>query len=156
MEGQLEVTTEAQRHGEERSKKVYCLKQGGKMRFKILSIVSVIVLAVLFSWTNSSMSASNPSPSYGFDVSIVPDQQAPGVYVAQLQVSEVASARVIAAPAIRFRAGEPSTTTTAGDGMNFRFSVSVTQSGDAAEYDASVLNGKTVVSSSHGKISLKN
>lgn len=126
------------------------------MRFKILSIVSFVVLTILFSWANSSMSASNPSPSYGFDVSIVPDQQVPGAYVAQLKVSELDSARVVAAPAIRFRAGEPSTTTTEGEGMNFRFSVSVTQSGDAAEYDASVLNGKTVVSSSHGKISLRN
>jgi hypothetical protein len=128
-----------------------------KMRLKLFSIVSLIIVVVVLCIANISMSAGTTSPSYSFDLSIVPAQQASDAYQAKLLIRELASNKVVAAPTVLFRAGEGANTTAGqgSDDTNFQFSVAVSKSGETAEYDASVLYAKTVVSRSQGKISLK-
>jgi hypothetical protein len=124
------------------------------MNLRLLYII--VIPAFLFSAT-FSMSEGTTKASYGFDVSIVPDEQVSDVYQAKLVVKELDSNMVVSAPTIRFRAGERANTTTAGEanGVNFQFSVAVNEKSGVAEYDAAVLQAKTIVSRSQGKISLR-
>lgn len=124
------------------------------MSFKLLSVISIVGFLFL---GNFFVGAGTSTPSYGFDVSIVPDQQISDAYQAKLVVRELDSNMVVAAPTIRFRAGEPANTTTAGgaNGVNFQFSVAVNEKDGTAEYDAAVLQANKIVSRSQGKISLR-
>ena len=131
-----------------------CATKGEDMKFKLLSVISIA--GFLFSG-NFFVGDGTSTPSYGFDVSIVPDQQVSDAYQAKLVVKELDSNTVVAAPTIRFRAGQTANTTTAGEtnGVNFQFSVAVNEKSGVAEYDAAVLQAKTIVSRSQGKISLR-
>src|SRR5262245_10423266 len=118
-----------------------------------ISIIGILSIASLF-----SIYAESPAASYGFDVSIFPDQEIANFYQAKLVIKELASDKVIAEPTIRLRSAEQGTTSTTGEtdnGINFQFSVGVNEKDGTAEYDASVLHAKTVVSRSKGKISFK-
>ena len=118
-----------------------------------ISIVGIVSIVSLF-----TVGADTPAPSYGFDVSIFPDQEIANVYQAKLVIKELTSDKVIAEPTIRLRSAQQGTTSTTGEtdnGINFQFSVGVNEKDGTAEYDASVLHAKTVVSRSKGKISFK-
>lgn len=118
-----------------------------------ISIVGIFSIASLF-----TIYADTPTASYGFDVSIFPDEEIANVYQAKLVIKELASDKVVAEPTIRFRSAEQGTTSTTGEtenGINFQFSVGVNEKDGKAEYDASVLQAKKVVSRSQGKISLR-
>lgn len=116
----------------------------------------LIVLALTFFTSYSLMNAATVSSNYGFDVSINPEATNPGIFQAKLVISELASGKVVAAPMIRFRAGESAETKAgdAKDGVNFKFSVSVDKKGSVAEYTAVVLDSNTEISRSQAKISL--
>jgi len=132
-------------------------KNGGNMGSRKLAI-SLFILALAFLFSFGFMNAATVPSNYGFDVSIDPEAATPGVFHAKFVVSELRSGKVVAAPIIRFRAGE-SAETTAGDaknGVNFKFSVSVDKKGSVAEYSAIVLNSNTEISRSQAKISLSN
>jgi hypothetical protein len=127
------------------------------MKLNKLMLLLVILGSAFFA-SYSLMNAATVPSNYGFDVSINPETATPGVFQAKLVISEVVSGKVVAAPTIRFRAGE-SAETTAGDtnnGINFKFSVSVDEKGSVAEYKAVVLNSNTEISRSQAKISLRN
>jgi hypothetical protein len=122
------------------------------------AFVLLLILASTFLASYSFMNAETTHSNYGFDVSINPEAAKPGVFQAKFVVSELGSGKVVAAPTIRFRAGQ-SAEATAGDpkdGVNFKFSVSVDANGSVAEYTAIVLNSNTEISRSQAKISLNN
>ncbi|MCI0442563.1 hypothetical protein L0152_05010 [bacterium] len=123
-----------------------------KLAFAILVIVSA------FFFSHGFMNAETVPSNYGFDVSINPEATNPGVFQAKLVISELASGKVVAAPTIRFRAGQAAETTVGEtkDGINFKFLVSVDQKGSVAEYTAVVLDSTTEVSRSQAKITLGN
>ena len=91
------------------------------------AILLPIILVLTFFTSYSFMNAETVPSNYGFDVSINPEVTNPGVFRAKLVISELASGKAVAAPTIRFRAGQPAETTTGDtkDGINFKFSVSV-------------------------------
>ncbi|MCI0618438.1 hypothetical protein L0244_36125, partial [bacterium] len=104
------------------------------------------------------LNAGTTQSNYGFDVSINPEATNPGVFQAKFVISELTSGKVVAAPTIRFRAGQPAETTAGDskDGIHFKFSVSIDQKGSLAEYTAVVLNSNTEISRSQAKIALSN
>ena len=121
-------------------------------------IVLILIVVSMFLVSYSFMNAETTPSTYGFDVSINPEAATPGVFQAKFVVSELSSGKVVAAPTIRFRAGEAAEST-AGDaknGVNFKFSVSVDEKGSVAEYSAVVLNSNTEISRTQAKISLSN
>lgn len=126
------------------------------MRIQIVIVALAILIAPLLSVPASFTNAGTASPSYGFDLSIAPDQDIANAYQAKLVITELASKKIIAAPVIRFRAGEPAQTTSQGsDDVDFQFSVAVNKTASAAEYEITLLRANTIVSHSQGKISLK-
>ena len=120
-------------------------------------VLMLILCSTMFLASDFTKAETIPS-NYGFDVSINPETAKPGIFQAKLVISELTSGKVVAAPTIRFRAGQ-SAEATAGDpkdGVNFKFSVSVDANGSVAEYTAIVLNSNTEISRSQAKISLNN
>lgn len=126
------------------------------MDLRKLPILMLLILAFAFSF--SFMNAETVPSNYGFDVSISPEAATPGVFQAKFVISELASKKIVAAPTIRFRAGEPAQVTAGHpkDGVNFKFSVSIDKKGLMAEYNAVVLSSNTEISRSKAKISLGN
>jgi hypothetical protein len=122
------------------------------------SILLLIILALAFFTSYSLMNAETVPSNYGFDVSINPEVTNPGVFHAKFVISELTSGKVVAAPTIRFRAGQPAETTAGNskDGIHFKFSVSIDQKGSFAEYTAVVFNSNTEISRSQAKIALGN
>jgi hypothetical protein len=122
------------------------------------SILLLIILALAFFTSYSLMNAETVPSNYGFDVSINPEVTNPGVFQAKFVISEITSGKVVAAPTIRFRAGQPAETTAGDskDGIHFKFSVSIDQQGSLAEYTAVVFNSNTEISRSQAKIALGN
>jgi hypothetical protein len=123
-------------------------------RYIFLMVILGLGLFFLQKFTHAETGSSN----YGFDISIHPEPAKPGVFQAKFVISELTSGKVVAAPTIRFRAGEQAETNAgdAKDGINFKFSVSVDVKGSLAEYTAVVLNSNTEMSRSQAKISLRN
>jgi hypothetical protein len=121
---------------------------------KLLILILIVISAFCFSYMNASSVSSN----YGFDVSITPDVAKQGVFQAKLVISELTSGKIVAAPTIRFRQGQPAEVTAVDikDGVNFKFSVSVDETGSVAEYSAAVLQSNTEISRSQAKISFGN
>jgi hypothetical protein len=122
------------------------------------SIFFLLIIVSIFLAPFSFMKAETFPSNYGFDVSINPEVATPGVFHAKFVVSELGSGKVVAAPTIRFRAGQAAESTAghASNGVHFKFSVSVDEKGSVAEYSAVVLNSNTEVSRSQAKISLSN
>jgi hypothetical protein len=127
------------------------------MRFKTISIY-LVVLITLSSVTARLFAANTDiAPSYGFDLSIVPDHEVANAYQANLIIRDLASTNIVAAPSIRFRSGQPAQAKSSeSNGINFEFSIAINENGSSVEYNAAVLHANTVVSRSQGKISLKN
>jgi hypothetical protein len=92
---------------------------------------------------------------YGFDASIVPEQNSPGIYQAKFAVVNLGNGKTLVAPTLRFRAGEPvSSSAVAESGDSFDFSVSVDSSASSAQYEVKVKNGSSVVSRTQARIAL--
>jgi hypothetical protein len=122
---------------------------------RILILTVIITSAFLFSY--SFINAETAPANYGFDVAINPDAAQSGVFQAKFVISELSSGKVVASPTIRFRAGESADATAGtGNGVNFKFSVSVDEKGSVAEYSAAVLDSTTEISHSQARILLKN
>src|SRR5262245_5739920 len=121
---------------------------------RLMILLLIVASAFYFSFINAATVPSN----YGFDVSITPESANQGIFQAKLVISELSSGKIVAAPTIRFRAGQPAETTAGQtkDGINFKFSVSVDEKGSVAEYSAAVLQSTTEISRSQAKISLSN
>ena len=124
-------------------------------KFFIFALV-LISASIFLSRTN--INAVTVPSAYGFDVSIFPEPGKEGVFQAKLVLSELASAKIVASPTIRFRAGQLAETTMgeAQDGFHFKFSVSVDERGSLAEYTAVVSDSTTEISRSQARISLTN
>ncbi len=120
------------------------------------TILLLSILALTFLTSYSLMNAETVPSNYGFDVSINPEATNPGVFQAKFVISELSSGKVVAAPMIRFRAGQPAETTAGDskDGVHFKFSVSVDEKGALAEYRAAVYNSNIEIARSEAKISL--
>ena len=123
---------------------------------KYFVLMSFVSLAVFFFY--GFLNAETTQSNYGFDVSINTEVTNPGVFHAKFVVSELTSGKVVAAPTIRFRAGQAAETTAGDskDGIHFKFSVSIDQKGSFAEYTAVVFNSNTEISRSQAKIALGN
>lgn len=122
----------------------------GNVRFLSLSFLILCVLAV-----SASGNTVNDAKNYGFDVSIIPEQNNAGVYQAKFSVTDLATTNVVVAPTLRFRAGESASTSAVGEsGVSFEFSVSINEAASTAEYQVKVKDGASVVSSSLAKIAL--
>jgi hypothetical protein len=123
------------------------------MKFTKLVITLFSVLACLVLLVN--LNAQTNSTNYAFDVSILPEQDSAGVFQAKLSVIDLHSNKVISAPTIRFRAGQPAHASSVDEnGMAFQFSVSVDELASVAEYKAEALKGSTTISRSQAKIAL--
>ncbi|HEY7161391.1 MAG TPA: hypothetical protein VH815_09025 [Acidobacteriota bacterium] len=127
------------------------------MTYRKMAVLMLILCSTMFLGSGFMKAEMIPS-NYGFDVAINPEEAQPGIFHAKFVVSELVSGKVVAAPTIRFRAGESAEATAgdAKDGVNFKFSVSVDAKGSLAEYTAVVLNSNTEISRSQAKITLSN
>jgi hypothetical protein len=102
-----------------------------------------------------SVRGETTSPNYGFKVSIFPEQASPGVYQAKFAVTDLNTDRIVSAPTIRFRAGQPAQASAEDGGKTaFKFSVSVNESGSVAEFKAEALKDGATISRSQGTVSL--
>lgn len=122
----------------------------------LVILIASLLMSTPASFSNAGSNAGTATPAYGFDLSIVPDEQVADAYLANLVITELSSKTIVASPSIRFRAGEPAQTTSQeGSDVDFQFSVAVNKSASAAEYDITLLHANSIVSRSQGKISLK-
>jgi hypothetical protein len=116
-----------------------------------------LALLILFALSlTSSMHALTDAINYGFDVSIVPEQNQAGIYQAKFTVINLNGDKVIVAPTIRFRAGEPASSSSTADdsGVVFDFSVSVDKEASIAQYQVKAHNVNGVISSVQAKVAL--
>lgn len=128
------------------------------MRSKLPISILLLVLALFVAISGTAIgSGATPSPTYRFELSITPDQQVSGVYLAKLVIKDLTANTSVAEPTIRFRAGDHPNTVSgeSANKLNYQFSVEVNETGDAAKYDASVSQGGAVISASQGTISLR-
>jgi hypothetical protein len=126
------------------------------MRLKVASMIIFSALVLCVIGFNGFINASTNPPGYGFNVSITPEQNSQGIFTAKFTVTNLNSSAVVAAPTIRFRAGEPaeSTSVSTEGGTSFSFSVSVDDKASIAEYEVKVLEGASIISRSQASISL--
>jgi hypothetical protein len=131
--------------------------QEEQMRFKEFCIASMIFLALALAVPNVFISAQTSSAAYDWNLLIVPDAKLANAFFAKLVVKEIGSNKVLVAPSLRFRAGEPVEATSGENenGIAFQFSVAVSPDGSTAHYKGTLTHANNVISSTQASISLR-
>ena len=121
-----------------------------------LKSILIIFATVLFVGAFALVGFGIPETKhYGFNVSIAPDQERADVYKATFQVTSINDGKLIAAPTLLFRAGQPaSCSVDGGSSASFKFDVSVMGSNPTAKYEIQVFDGKSLESKTVAEIKL--
>ncbi len=118
-----------------------------KHRFVRLALAAVLCLCC-------SQAAFAAVRALGSDVTLVPLAK-PGAYQATVEVRDLVSNEVLAAPKIAFMKGEPAIATAKLDsGEEFRFTIQVDASGKSASYSAELRDAGKVVAQQKASIAL--
>ena len=117
-----------------------------------LIVLAAVLVVSAFAVIGSGLTETR---HYGFNVSIAPDQERSNVYKATFEVTSLNDGKLIAAPSLLFKAGEPASCSVDGDSTaSFKFEVSVVGSVPTAKYQIQVLSGNSLLSKTIAEVKL--
>ncbi|MGE5277882.1 MAG: hypothetical protein ACM3SU_12865 [Acidobacteriota bacterium] len=101
--------------------------------------------------------ASKTAPGFALEIKIAPKESAPGQFVCEASVTDLATGKVIAAPRIEFLQGKSSTTISddATGRRDVQLTAGVEGNATRATYALEVHEGETLLASQKGSIKLR-
>jgi len=101
--------------------------------------------------------ASKTAPGFALEIKIAPKESAPGQFVCEASVTDLATGKVIAAPRIEFLQGKSSTSISddATGKRDVQLTAGVEGNATRATYTVEVHEGETLLASQKGSIKLR-
>lgn len=121
-----------------------------------------LAMAATAFWTGLALAAPEPSapsasPGFALEIKIAPKESAPGQFLCEAIVTDLATGKVVATPRLEFLQGKSSTTISddATGRRDVQLTAGVEGNGTRATYMLEVHQGEALLASQKGSIKLR-
>jgi len=127
------------------------------MRRHVLAVAAIAAFQAGLALAAPEAPAPKTAPGFALEIKIAPKESAPGQFVCEASVTDLATGKVIAAPRIEFLQGKSSTAISddATGKRDVQLTAGVEGNATRATYALEVHEGETLLASQKGSIKLR-